>query len=422
VGIEGTKIMTIALLEDKRILLGVTGSIACYKTVDLASKLTQAGALVDVIMTESSLRFVSALSFRSVTGRAVYTDMWDQQDHVGHVRLGESADLFIIAPATAHTIAKLAHGMADNLLTVAALAARCPQLVAPAMDGGMFEHPATQANLNILRQREVIVAGPGEGRMASGLHGKGRMLEPMELLGHVRLVLGRDGSLHERRVVVTAGPTQEPLDPVRFLSNRSSGKQGLALAQAALDAGAHVTLVAGPVHEPIPIGAKYVPVRTAAEMFEAVLAHVEDADVLIMAAAVSDFRPQSINDQKMKKSQVSAENMAIPLARNPDILAELGVMKQQGTGATAHLKLTVGFAAETHDVIRHGREKLQRKGLDWIAINDVSVSEAGFAVDTNRILLLSAEGEQIELPLQSKGAISESIIATVARDLARHDN
>lgn len=409
--------MTITVFQDKRILLGVTGSIACYKTVDLASKLTQAGALVDVVMTESSLRFVSALSFRSVTGRRVYRDMWSEEDHVQHVRLGESADLFAVAPATAHTISKLAHGSADNLLTVAALAARCPQLVAPAMDVGMFEHPATQANLNILRQRNAIIVGPGEGRMASGLLGKGRMLEPAELLGHIRLALGRDGPLSGKRVVVTAGPTQEPLDPVRYLSNRSTGKQGLALAQAALDAGATVTLVAGPVHDPIPIGAKYVPVRTAGEMREAVLENIRGSAALIMAAAVSDFRPRYVSEQKMKKRSVDADEVTLPLAKNPDILAEIGAARRQTPASEAWPKVVVGFAAETDDAAKHGEEKLRQKGLDWIAINDVSSADAGFAVDTNRVLLLGADGDRVDLPLQSKVAIAEAIVKVVSLDL-----
>lgn len=409
--------MTITLFQDKRILLGITGSIACYKSVDLASKLTQAGAFVDVVMTESSLRFVSSLSFRSVTGRRVYADMWDEEDHVQHVRLGEAADLFVVAPATAHTISKLAHGSADNLLTVAALASRCPQLVAPAMDGGMFEHLATQANLDLLRQRNVTIAGPAEGRMASGLHGRGRMLEPVELLGHIRLSLGRDGSLSGKRVLVTAGPTQEPLDPVRYLSNRSTGKQGLALAQAALDAGAKVTLVAGPLHEPIPIGADYEPVRSAAEMREAVLANVKGAAALIMAAAVSDFRPRNMTNKKIKKSQIDPDNLALPLAKNPDIVAEVGAARRQSPVATAFPGVIVGFAAETDDAVRHGEEKLRQKGLDWIAINDVSSDDAGFQVDTNRVLLLSAAGDRVELPLQSKVAIAEAIIEVIARDL-----
>ena len=409
--------MTIKLLEGKRILLGVTGSIACYKSADLASNLTQAGALVDVVMTESSLRFVTALSFRSVTGRPAYVDMWAEEDHVRHVRLGESANLLVIAPATAHTIAKLAYGFADNLLTVTALAARCPQLVAPAMDGGMYEHPATQANLSLLRERGAIVAGPDEGRMASGLMGKGRMLEPLDLVGHIRLALGKGGLLQGRRVVVTAGPTQEPLDPVRFLSNRSSGKQGLALAQAALDAGAAVTLIAGPVHETIPIGADHVPVRTTVEMREAVMTEIQDADALIMAAAASDFRPQNVSDRKLKKSQVEGKEIAVPLARNPDILAEIGAARERKPESTAYPKIVVGFAAETHDATTHGMEKLQQKRLDWIAVNDVSASNSGFAVDTNRVLLLGKSGERLEMPLQSKAATAEAIVEVVARDL-----
>ncbi len=244
----------ITLFQEKRILLGVTGSIACYKAVDLASKLTQAGALVDVILTESAEKFVTPLTFRSVTGRPVYTSMWDLADHVRHVGLGETADLFIIAPATANTMAKLAQGIADNLLTVTALAARCPVMMAPAMDGGMFDHPATQANMALLAERGVTFAGPADGRMASGLSGLGRMMEPPELLARARAILARNGPLAGCKVVVSTGPTREALDPVRFISNRSTGKQGLAVAQAALDAGAEVTLIAGPISEPIPLG------------------------------------------------------------------------------------------------------------------------------------------------------------------------
>ena len=259
---------SITLLQEKRIVLGVTGSIACYKTVDLASKLTQAGALVDVVMTEAARRFVTPLTFRSVTGRPVHSDMWDLAEHVRHVGLGEMADLLLVAPATANTLAKLAYGLADNLLTVTALAARCPVMVAPAMDGGMYDHAATQDNVATLQERGVIVAGPASGRMASGLTGVGRMLEPMVLLAQIRLALAQMGPLQGRHVVVSAGPTREPLDPVRFISNRSTGKQGLAVAQAALDAGARVTLIAGPVEAAIPMGVTHVPVMTTEEMGE----------------------------------------------------------------------------------------------------------------------------------------------------------
>ncbi|MCI0397011.1 MAG: bifunctional phosphopantothenoylcysteine decarboxylase/phosphopantothenate--cysteine ligase CoaBC [Chloroflexi bacterium] len=405
--------MTVSILLDKRIVLGVTGSIACYKAVDLASKLTQAGALVDVVLTESAGRFVTPLSFRSVTGRPVHDDLWNLDDHVRHVRLGEAADLLVIAPATAQTLAKLAHGLADNLLAVTALAARCPLLVAPAMDGGMYEHPATQANVRLLRERGVLFAGPAEGRMASGLVGTGRMVEPAELLGHIRLALGRNGPLAGRRVVVTAGPTEEPVDPVRFLSNRSSGRQGLALAQAALDAGAQVTLVAGPIGEALPVGVEHVPVGTAVEMRDAVLAAVARADALLMAAAVADFRPAQVAQQKIKKTVAETDDLAITLARNPDILAEVKAQKEK----SGRPLVTLGFAAETENALAYGRDKLERKGLNFIAVNDVSAADAGFAVETNRVILLSADGSRVEMPLQSKAAVAEQLVQHVADSL-----
>jgi phosphopantothenoylcysteine decarboxylase/phosphopantothenate--cysteine ligase len=295
----------IRLLDGKKVVLGVTGSVACYKAVDLASKLTQAGALVDVILTEGAQQFVTPLTFRSVTGRPSYTDMWSREAHVQHVGLGETADLFVVAPATAHTLAKMAYGLADNLLTVTALAARCPILVAPAMDGGMYEHPATQANIAMLRERGVLFAGPVEGRMASGLTGLGRLVEPADLLGHIRQVLAKEGPLAGRKVVVSTGPTREPMDPVRFISNRSTGKQGLAVAQAALDAGADVTVVHGPISEPIPFGATAVAVQTTDEMGSAVLEAAQSADALFMVAAVADFRPNTQSDKKIKKTMSS---------------------------------------------------------------------------------------------------------------------
>jgi phosphopantothenoylcysteine decarboxylase / phosphopantothenate---cysteine ligase len=410
--------MEISLLKEKRIVLGVTGSIACYKSVDLASRLTQAGALVDVVLTEAAARFVTPLSFRSVTGRPVFDDMWGLDEHVRHVRLGETADLLVIAPLTAQTLAKLAHGLADNLLTVTALATRCPLLLAPAMDGAMFEHPATQANLALLQERGAYVAGPAVGRMASGLTGRGRMVEPAELVGHIRLLLGRDGPLRGRRVVVTAGPTQEIIDPVRYLTNRSSGKQGLALAQAALDAGAQVTLIAGPVHEPLPLGAEHVAVESARQMQAAVLAAVAGADAagadaLLMAAAVADFRPATAADHKIKKTATGDADLSIPLARNPDILESVKAQK----GTTGRPLITLGFAAETQDVLRHGREKLARKRLDFIAVNDVSAADAGFEVDTNRVVLLARDGRELALPWQSKTAVAEQIITVVAEAL-----
>lgn len=402
----------ITLLQDKIIVLGVTGSIASYKAVDLASKLTQAGARVDVILTEAAQNFVTALAFRSVTGRPVFTDMWSLAEHVQHVSLGETADLLVIAPATAHTLAKLAQGLADNLLLVTALAARCPVLAAPAMDGGMYQHPATQANILQLQERGVIFAGPAEGRMASGLTGLGRLLEPAELLGHIRLVLGRGGPLAGRHVVVTTGPTREPMDPVRFISNRSTGKQGLAVAQAALDAGARVTLVHGPVSETMPVGAERVPVETTQQMGEAVLEAVKDADALFMVAAVADFRPGQLSDKKIKKTN-EQWGRAIGLEVTLDILEAVKRQRQE----IGYPRVALGFAAETHNAFEYGREKLLRKGLNFIAVNDVTAEGAGFEVDTNKVLLLSSAGVVEELPLQSKTAVAERLIYHVARAL-----
>lgn len=406
---------SITLLQDKKILLGVTGSIACYKAVDLASKLTQAGAQVDVIMTEAAQRFVTPLAFRSVTGRPVFSSMWDLDDHVRHVGLGETADLLLIAPATANTLAKLAQGVADNLLTVTALAARCPLLIAPAMDGGMYSHPATQANLSLLQARGAIVAGPAAGRMASGLMGKGRMVEPAELLAHIRLTLARNGPLAGLKVVVSTGPTREPMDPVRFISNRSTGKQGLAVAQAALDAGAAVTLVTGPISESTPFGAQVIAVETTQQMAEAVLTAVQDADALFMVAAVADFRPGSTSDRKIKKTETNDWGLAIGLEVTLDILSAVKEQREK----SGYPRVSLGFAAETHDAFEYGRQKLLRKGLNLIAVNDVLAEGAGFAVDTNRVVLLSSAGVLEEMPLLSKTAVAERLVHHVAKALGR---
>ena len=402
----------ISLLAGKHILLGVTGSIACYKAVDLASKLTQAGALVDVILTEGAQQFMTPLTFRSVTGRPSFSDMWSLNDHVQHVGLGETADLFVIAPVTAHTLAKLASGLADNLLTVTALAARCPILVAPAMDGGMYDHPATQANVATLQARGVQFAGPAVGRMASGLSGQGRMVEPAVLVGYIRQALAKEGPLRERKVVVSTGPTREPLDPVRFISNRSTGKQGLATAQAALDAGAEVTLVHGPISEPIPFGATAVAVQTTQEMADAVLAAAKDADALLMVAAVADFRPNNQSDRKIKKTD-EQWGLAIGLEVTLDILTAVKAQRDK----SGFPRVVLGFAAETHNAFEYGRDKLLRKGLNFIAVNDVTDQGVGFEVDTNKVLLLSSAGVVEEIPLQSKTAVAERLVHHVAKSL-----
>lgn len=395
-------------LENRRVILGVTGSIAAYKAADLASKLAQSGAQVDVILTQAALQFITPLSFQSVTGRPAFTDreLWEREGHVLHIGLARTASLMAIAPASANTLAKLAHGIADNLLTVTALAARCPILVAPAMDGGMFAHSATQTNLEILRQRGVIMVGPVEGHLASGLSGIGRMVEPQELVGHIRRELARDGILRGKKVVVTAGGTQEPIDPVRAITNRSSGKQGFALAQAALDRGAEVILISGPTHLPTPVGASRVDVQTAEQMSAAVLNAIPKADVLIMAAAVADFRPASPAAHKFKREKGLPQ---IILEATPDILGSISALKS----TSGFPRIMVGFAAESQDVLSNALRKLHAKGLDLIIANDISANDAGFGVDTNRVTILDAAGGEEALPVLSKSEVSEAVLERI---------
>ncbi|GAB4498906.1 MAG: bifunctional phosphopantothenoylcysteine decarboxylase/phosphopantothenate--cysteine ligase CoaBC [Anaerolineales bacterium] len=406
--------MSLSIFEGKRILLGVTGSIAAYKAADFASKLTQAGAQVDVILTRAAQQFITALTFQSVTGRTAFTDadLWGGSGHVTHIGLGHTANALVIAPASANTLAKLAHGIADNLLSVTALANRGTLLLAPAMDGGMFAHPATQQNLDILRERGAVIVGPAEGRMASGLMGFGRMAEPAQILGHLRLALGQTGTLHGKQIVVTAGGTQEPIDPVRVVANRSSGKQGFALAQAALDLGAEVTLISGPVALTAPVGARLLQVDTAAQMLEAVLRESAKADALLMAAAVADFRPATPAGQKIKKG---AAALQIHLEATADILAAVAARKAE----SGFPKVTVGFAAESQHLLQNAQQKLTSKKLDLIAANDITAADAGFGVETNRVTLLFANGRTETLPLLSKTQVAEQILAAVATLLAQ---
>ncbi|MDQ7027021.1 MAG: bifunctional phosphopantothenoylcysteine decarboxylase/phosphopantothenate--cysteine ligase CoaBC [Anaerolineae bacterium] len=410
---------TITLLKDKRIILAATGSIAVYKAVDLASKLTQVGALVDVIMTDSAQRFVAPITFKAVTGRAVYTDMWQADNsgglptHIAHVGLGEGADLMAVVPATANTIAKLATGIADNLLTVTALAARCPLLIAPAMDGGMYEHPATQANIETLLKRGAYLVEPEEGRFASGLIGRGRLPDTQTLIGHIRLLLAQNGALHGNHVVVTAGGTREALDPVRFIGNHSSGKQGYALAQAALDVGAKVTLIST-VDLPTPIGAKLDKVDSAESMLEAVLHYAlkELHRILIMSAAVADFRPATRSVQKIKKKDDDSAPTLV-LERTADILQSVKAARDSTIDRLSP-SVVVGFAAESENLLNNARIKLERKGLDLIVANDITATDAGFASDYNRVVILDRDGGREEIERQSKTQISERVIERVA--------
>jgi phosphopantothenoylcysteine decarboxylase / phosphopantothenate---cysteine ligase len=403
----------IMLLEDKKIILAVTGSIAVYKAVDLASKLTQAGANVDVVMTEAAQRFVTPLTFQAVTGRAVYIDIWKTDNsgglptHIAHVGLGEGADLMLVAPSTANTIAKLVNGFADDLLSVTALAVRCPMVIAPAMDGGMYEHPATQANLKTLIERNVHLIEPEVGRFASGLVGKGRFPDTQTLVGHIRRIIGLSGDLNGHKLVVTAGGTQEALDPVRYITNRSSGKQGYAIAQAGIDAGANVTLITTTRHLPKPIGATIIQVDSAEAMRDAVLEQVKDATALVMAAAVADYKPAQVSNQKMKKSD---DDLHLPLARTPDILMTVKEQRQ----SSGFPLIAIGFAAESQNLVENAIGKLQRKGLDLLVANDITASDAGFAVDSNRVIILDRTGGQVPIDLTSKANIGAYLVKRIA--------
>jgi phosphopantothenoylcysteine decarboxylase/phosphopantothenate--cysteine ligase len=393
-------------LVDKHILLGVTGSIAAYKAADLASRLTQAGALVDVILTPAAEKFVTPLTFQSVTGRKAFTDadLWGGEGHVTHIGLGRGGDILLIAPVTATTMAKLAHGIGDNLLTVAALATHGMLVLAPAMDAGMYDHPATQDNIQVLKKRGAHFIGPVEGRMASGLIGLGRFAEPSDIVSELRALIGKQaGQLKGKKVIVTAGGTQEALDPVRFITNRSSGKQGYAIAQAAVDAGADVTLISAPTALPIPAGVRLLDVHSAADMLDVVLKETRDADALIMAAAVSDYTPVHPADQKIKKT---GADMALELQPTTDILKAVARQRSAGSGPIK----VIGFAAETQSLIENAARKLAEKKLDMIVANDVSAGDAGFEVDTNRVTLLFPDGKTEALQLSSKQDIAWKII------------
>ncbi len=402
-------------LDQKNILLGVTGSIAVYKAADLASKLTQAGALVDVILTPAALEFITPLTFQSVTGRPAFSDeaLWGAQAHVLHVGLGHQADMLVIAPATANTISRLACGLADNLLVLTALSfgpgsAERPLLIAPAMDAGMLNHPSTQENLDLLQQRGAIIVGPEVGHLASGLEARGRMTEPAVLLGHIRYLLTRRGPLQGHRVVVSAGGTHEPIDPVRLLTNRSSGKQGYALAQAALDAGAEVTLISAPVALDAPQGVNLVQVTTAAEMEAAVLEACKEADALLMAAAVADFRPTKTAGQKIKKISGLP---SLKLEATNDILSAVFSQHLQ----TGNPRIMVGFAAESQDLLANAKTKLKTKHLDLMVANDISQPGTGFSGDTNQVTLLYPDGQSMPLPLLTKAEVAERVIAEVVK-------
>ncbi|HEY6284772.1 MAG TPA: bifunctional phosphopantothenoylcysteine decarboxylase/phosphopantothenate--cysteine ligase CoaBC [Ktedonobacteraceae bacterium] len=405
------------MLLNKRILVGICGGIASYKAVELVSRLQQAGALVDVIMSERADEFVRPLTFSSLSHRPVYSDLWEPSGRAAetHIALAEEGELLVVVPATANTIAKLAQGVADNMLTAVALATKAPLLLAPAMHQNMYTHPATQANITLLRERGVFIVEPEVGKLASGEVGIGRLPDTSVLLGAINVVLGRNGDLAGYRVVVTAGGTQEPIDPVRYMGNRSSGKMGYALATEARDRGAHVILISGPVVLDVPYGVEVRRVETAIQMRDAVHDAVIDADVLVMSAAVADFRPAEVATQKLKKSEsqeLDEQNgFFLRLVRNPDILEELAdsVYWDTGNERSGRRLVRVGFAAETTDLVAYASAKLIAKQLDLLVANDVSRSDSGFGTETNKVHIFHANGAVEDLPVMPKLGVAAAI-------------
>ena len=397
-------------LENRKIVLGVCGSIAAYKSAYLLRELQKKGAEVRVAMTPSAAKFVAPLTFSSLSHRPVAIDMFPERGSptaVEHVDLGLWADAMLIAPATASTIAKLAYGIADNLLTSTALALRAPLVVAPAMDADMYIHPATSRNIFLLKERGVFVVEPVEGELASGLIGVGRLAEVEKIMGRVvEIFEGHNRDFAGKRVLVTAGPTQEPIDAVRFISNRSSGKMGFSIASAAANRGADVTLIAGPVSLETPRNVKRRDVATADEMCEVVLKSFESCDVLVMAAAVSDYRLTNPMDRKIKKKESSGGTLRIELVENPDILQLVAGRKGK--------RIVVGFALETDDPITNAREKLKSKSMDLIVVNNPKDAGAGFGTETNKVTILSGFGEEAhELPVLPKYEVALRILDSV---------
>jgi phosphopantothenoylcysteine decarboxylase/phosphopantothenate--cysteine ligase len=395
------------MLSNKTIVLGITGSIAAYKAAEIASQLTQAGAKVNVIMTKEAIQFISPVTFRAVTGRPVVTEMFDlaSEFSIEHVSLAKAADIVVIAPATANIIAKLAAGIADDMLCCTVLATKRPVLIAPAMETNMYNNPVTQDNLSKLKARDFVIIAPATGWLASGKEGLGRLADINDIMGSIHQVLGGDGDLAGKHIVVTAGGTQEPIDPVRYISNRSSGKMGYALAEAARARGAKVTLVTAPTLLPEPAGVDVVKVNTAQEMHQAVENVAPLADALVMAAAVADYRPTKAAKDKIKKGNAG---LTLELECTPDILANI-----KGNF------IKVGFAAESSNMVENAKQKLKQKWLDFIVANDITASDSGFGTDTNRVTIIDREGKVDSLPLMPKREVADKVLDRVAELLPK---
>jgi phosphopantothenoylcysteine decarboxylase/phosphopantothenate--cysteine ligase len=392
----------IPVLDKRKLVLGVTGSISCYKALDLASTLTQAGAIVDVIMTGSATQFISPIAFSSITHRPTVTDLFNphSKSSIEHVSLAQEADLIIVAPCTANTIGKIAHGLCDDALTTTILATKAPIIIAPAMDGQMYQNIATQENLKKLSSRGIIVLEPEEGYLASGITGMGRLIDNSKLMGHIRTLIGQSGDLAGRVIAVTSGGTEEPIDPVRMITNRSSGKTGHAIAEASRDRGARTILITAPTELPDPIGIDVIKASTTMEMLEAVNKVSNQIDVLIMVAAVSDFRPTMPSNEKLKKG---SKSITLKLSPNPDILTEI-------TGDF----VKVGFAAESHNLLNFARKKLISKDLDLIIANDISKPNSGFGSDINNVIIIDRNNKTEYLPSMLKTSIAHHILDRIA--------
>jgi phosphopantothenoylcysteine decarboxylase/phosphopantothenate--cysteine ligase len=390
------------MLSNKTVVLGVTGSIAAYKAAEIASQLTQSGAKVHVIMTEEAIQFISPVTFRAITGRPVVTEMFDlaSEFSIEHVSLANAADIVVIAPITANVMAKLAAGIADDMLCCTVLATRAPVLIAPAMEPNMYSNPVTQGNLSKLKARDFVVVGPATGWLASGRQGLGRLADVKDIIRAIHRVLRTGEDLTGRHVVITGGGTQEPIDPVRYISNRSSGKMGHALAEAARDRGADVTLITAPTSLPEPAGIRVTRVGTAEEMRRAVQNAVPRADVLIMSAAVADYRPIRAAKDKIKKGKAG---LTVELERTPDIL-----------GSVKGNLIKVGFAAESSDLVENAKKKVKQKRLDFIVANDITARDSGFGTDTNRVTIIDCKGKVDRLPLLTKREVAERILGKVA--------
>ncbi|WP_163530471.1 bifunctional phosphopantothenoylcysteine decarboxylase/phosphopantothenate--cysteine ligase CoaBC [Halobacillus ihumii] len=401
------------MLEGKKIVLGVSGGIAAYKAADLTSKLVQAGAEVKVIMTESALKFVGATTFQALSRQPVYTDTFKEHDstQIQHIDVADWADLFLIAPATANTIGKLANGIADDMLTTTLLATEAPVYIAPAMNVHMYSHPSVIRNLKQLDQWGFKFIEPGEGYLACGYVGKGRLEEPQTIVSVLQQQSTQSLSLSGKRVLITAGPTREKIDPVRYFTNPSSGKMGFALARKAADLGASVTLIAGPVHLDTPRGVNRIDVVTAEEMYEQVLSHYEASDLVIKSAAVADYRPKQVFDQKMKKTP---GDYSVEMERTRDILQELGERKQH--------QYLIGFAAETQDLDHYGEQKLVKKNLDAIVMNNIAEQGSGFNSDTNASVYLTKEGQRVDWPLMSKDELAANILRMASAALVGEES